>query len=181
MDAGSGAAVAVRFLFQLPFYLWFHMLAGIARFLVSRTNRALGGKFRACVRGLRWNHAELGQLGEDLAAKWLRQNGRRVLYRNFRAPHGGEVDIVCRHRDALVFVEVKTRTGDGRGRPADAVNPDKQRLIQRGAGEWLRLLGNPSVKFRFDIVEVMLIDGEKPRLSVIENAFQMPPSSVAGR
>lgn len=157
------------------------MLAGVARFLVSRTNRSLRRKFRASVHGRRWDRAELGLLGEDLAAKWLRKNGRRVLHRNFRAPHGGEVDVVCRHRDALVFVEVKTRTGDGHGRPADAVTPDKQRLIQRGAGEWLRLLGNPPVKFRFDIVEVMLIDGSKPRLSIIENAFQMPPSSVTGR
>ena len=131
--------------------------------------------------GVRLERAELGLLGEDLAAAWLRRNGRRVLHRNFRAPHGGEVDIVCRHKDVLSFAEVKTRTSDAFGRPADAVNPDKQRLIQRGASEWMRLLGRPKIKFRFDIVEVLLIDGEPPRVSVIENAFQMPASSIAGR
>ena len=113
--------------------------------------------------------------------RWLGQNGRKVLHRNFRAPRGGEVDIVCRHKDVLVFVEVKTRTSDEFGRPADAVNADKERLIQRGANEWLRLLGRPKIKFRFDIAEVLLIDGELPKISVIENAFQMPESSLAGR
>lgn len=125
--------------------------------------------------------AEIGTLGEELAAAWLRKNGRKVLYRNFRAPHGGEVDIVCRHKDVLAFVEVKTRTSEAFGRPADAVNADKQRLIQRGALEWLRLLGRPKIKFRFDIVEVLLINGELPKVGVIENAFQMPDNSLAGR
>lgn len=120
-------------------------------------------------------------MGEDLAARWLGQNGRTVLHRNFRAPRGGEVDIVCRHKDVLAFCEVKTRTSDAFSRPADAVNEDKQRLIQRGAMEWLRLLGRPKIKFRFDIVEVLLVDGELPKLNVIENAFQMPDSSLAGR
>lgn len=104
-----------------------------------------------------------------------------MLYRNFRAPQGGEVDIVCRHRDVLTFVEVKTRTSEAFGRPADAVGPDKQRLIQRGAHEWMRLLGRPKIKFRFDIVEVLLIEGNPPKLNVIENAFQLPDSSTAGR
>lgn len=120
-------------------------------------------------------------LGEDLAAKWLRQSGRKILYRNFRGPHRGEVDIVCRHGEVLAFAEVKTRTSDAFNRPADAVNLEKQRLIQRGAQEWLRLLGNPKIVFRFDIVEVLLVEGETPRLNVIENAFQLPASSILGR
>jgi putative endonuclease len=91
------------------------------------------------------------------------------------------VDIVARHGDVLTFVEVKTRTSSAFGRPADAVTPDKQRLIQRGALAWLRLLGNPKIKFRFDILEVLLIPGELPRLHIIENAFQMPDASTAGR
>jgi Holliday junction resolvase-like predicted endonuclease len=127
------------------------------------------------------DRGEIGLLGEALAARWLGKNGRKVLHSNFRAPHGGEVDVVCRHKDVLAFVEVKTRTSDAFGRPADAVGPDKQRLIQRGASEWMRLLGRPKIKFRFDIVEVLLIDGELPKISVIENAFQMPESSMAGR
>ncbi len=131
--------------------------------------------------GRKRDRAELGKLGEDLAAKFLRRQKRKVLFRNFRAPHGGEVDIVCRHRDVLAFCEVKTRTSEEHGRPADAVNPGKQHLIIKGAHEWLRLLGHPKIKLRFDIVEVLLIEGEPPRLNVIENAFTLGESSTAGR
>lgn len=125
--------------------------------------------------------SEIGQLGEHLAAKHLRQNGRRILYRNYHGLHRGEVDIVARHGQTLTFVEVKTRTSSGFGRPADAVNQDKQRLIQRGSLDWLRLLGNPRITIRFDIVEVLLIRGEVPKLNIIENAFSLPDSSMAGR
>jgi hypothetical protein len=47
--------------------------------------------------------------------------------------------------------------------------------------DWMRLLGHPRIKFRFDIAEVVLIEGELPHVHIIENAFQMPDSSVAGR
>ena len=64
-------------------------------------------------------HLEMGRAGEELAAKYLRKNGHKILYRNFRASHGGEVDIVCRDRqhNELVFVEVKTRSSEEFGRP----------------------------------------------------------------
>lgn len=127
------------------------------------------------------DRGEIGRMGELIAARWLASHGRRVLYRNYRGVNRGEVDIVARHRDVLSFVEVKTRTSTAFGRPADAVGPDKQRLIQRGAMDWLRLLGNPRIKFRFDIAEVILTEGELPQVHIIENAFQMPDSSLAGR
>src|SRR3954465_4892373 len=73
---------------------------------------------------------ELGWRGEIVAARHLRRHGYRVLYRNFRAPHGGEVDLVCRDkREAtLVFVEVKTRRSTDFGEPGEAVNLSKQKL-----------------------------------------------------
>lgn len=57
-------------------------------------------------------HIALGNLGENLAAAYLQRHGHKILHRNFRAPHGGEVDIVCRDKrhGELVFVEVKTRS-----------------------------------------------------------------------
>lgn len=124
---------------------------------------------------------EIGELGEILAAKHLRQLGRKVLFRNYRGVHRGEVDIVARHGQTLTFVEVKTRTSTAFGRPADAVNAEKQRLIQRGAQDWLRQLGNPRLSFRFDIAEVILIPGEVPYIHLIENAFVLPDSSTRGR
>ena len=127
------------------------------------------------------SHLEIGRLGEDLAARWLRKHGRTVLYRNFASPSGGEVDIVCRHRDTLTFVEVKTRTRLDHRRPADAVTQEKQHLIQRGARAWLRLLKQPVAAFRFDIAEVILTDGSAPAVNVIENAFQLPASERLGQ
>ena len=131
--------------------------------------------------GVRMSTVEIGLLGEHLAAKHLRQHGRRVLYRNYHGLHRGEVDIVARHGKTLTFVEVKTRTSAEFGRPADAVTQDKQRLIQRGAQDWLRLLGNPRITIRFDIAEVLLLDGEVPKVNLIENAFTLPDSSMIGR
>lgn len=116
----------------------------------------------------------IGAWGEHLAAKWLHRHGRKVLYRNYRAPGGGEVDIVARHRKTLTFVEVKTRTSTEWGRPADAVDADKQKLILRGANAWLRMLDDPqSIPTRCDIVEVILREGAKPEIQVIEAAFRV--------
>jgi putative endonuclease len=117
----------------------------------------------------------LGRRGEDLAARWLRGQGFRVLYRNFRAPRGGEVDIVCRDKscDELVFVEVKTRRTRDFGSPASAVNREKQRLITRGALAWLRMLDNPDILFRFDIVEVVM-EERGPSFNLVQAAFQLP-------
>lgn len=118
---------------------------------------------------------DIGRLGEDLAVHFLRrQEMMKVLRRNFRAPQGGEVDIVCRHDKTLVFIEVKARTSTAFGRPIDAVDADKQQLIARGALEWVRLLSLKDVRFRFDVVEVILTEGERPHLQRIENAFELP-------
>lgn len=137
--------------------------------------------FQRAILGEPLSHLEIGQLGEDLAARWLHQHGRKVLYRNFAAPSGGEVDIVCRHHKTLTFVEVKTRTRMDHRRPADAVTQEKQHLIQRGARAWLRLLKQPVAAFRFDIAEVILTDGSAPDVNVIENAFQLPAGERLGQ
>ncbi len=120
-----------------------------------------------------WN-AFVGEIGERLAAKELWRTGRKVLYRNFRPKGGGEVDIIYRDRDTLVFGEVKTRTGGEWGEPARAVNREKQRLVIRGANAWLRELNQPEILFRFDIIEVLLSDGELPQVRISENSFQTP-------
>lgn len=129
-------------------------------------------------------HMEVGALGERIAGHFLQRRGWKVLYRNFRAPKGGEVDLVMRGgRDLsqLVFVEVKTRTRKGFGRPLEAVDRDKQTLIERGANEWLRLLADQhrhddvdfrrTISWRFDVVEIILQEGEKPAVNLVENAF----------
>ncbi len=119
-------------------------------------------------------HLRLGARGEKLACGFLRREGYKILYRNFRGRRGGEVDIVCRDDDTLVFVEVKTRSREDFGRPADAVNAAKQKLIARGALAWLQLLDNPDILVRFDIVEVMINDDGSARMELVRDAFQLP-------
>jgi len=118
-------------------------------------------------------HLQLGARGEKLAAQYLRRQGFKILYRNFRGRTGGEIDLVCRDRDTLVFVEVKTRTREDFGRPLEAVNTQKERRISMGALAWLRLLGNPDIFFRFDVVEVIIAAGEAPKIELVRNAFQL--------
>jgi putative endonuclease len=123
------------------------------------------------VDGERIDAMEMGRLGERIAAAWLRANGCKILYRNFRAPRGGEVDIVARHGKLLLFTEVKTRRVGAKIRGYDAVNKSKQRLIERGANEWLRLLGTRELPWRFDVIEVYLEDGGLPRINRVRDAF----------
>jgi len=70
-------------------------------------------------------------------------------------------------------VEVKTRASEDFGRPFEAVNREKQKRISRGALAWLRMLDNPDIFFRFDVVEVIAVDGAKARVELIKNAFPL--------
>ncbi|MDP0490752.1 MAG: YraN family protein [Verrucomicrobiota bacterium JB023] len=112
----------------------------------------------------------IGQRGERIAAEFIWARKGKVLYRNFRAPGGGEVDLVVREGKVLCFVEVKTRT-KRRGRPIEAVDKAKQELIERGAREWLKLLGRRDLPWRFDVVEVILEEGLRPDVTWVKDAF----------
>lgn len=118
--------------------------------------------------------ARVGDIGERLAAKYLKSLGFKILMRNFRAQGGGEVDLVCRDGRRLVFVEVKTRTSLKFGRPVEAVTTDKQYLITRGAMEWLARLDRPHVYYRFDVLEVMLRHEQAPEFNLVRFAFETP-------
>src|SRR5438045_7455567 len=111
-------------------------------------------------------HLRRGVRGEKLACRYLKRNGYKILFRNFRGRSGGEIDVVCRDNDTLVFVEVKTRTREDFGRPLEAVDRAKQKRISRGALAWLRMLENPDILFRFDVVEVMMGQNAEPRVEL---------------
>jgi putative endonuclease len=113
----------------------------------------------------------LGNYGEQVACAWLRAHGCRILARNYRARDKGEVDIIAREGKLLLFVEVKTRREGAKIRGFDAVGKDKQRLIERGANSWLRRLGTRELPWRFDVIEIYVEDGEKPRINWIRDAF----------
>jgi putative endonuclease len=115
----------------------------------------------------------LGKRGEKIAVSFLRKSGYKILFRNFRAKTGGEVDLVCRDRRAkvLVFVEVKTRTTNLFGNPHEAVTLRQQDRIVRAAKEWLRLLDDREIPYRFDIVEIVM--EPQRQVGLIQNAFQI--------
>ncbi len=117
-------------------------------------------------------HLRVGRLGERASRKYLKRQGLKFLTANFRTERG-EIDLVCRDGDCLVFVEVKTRTSEEWGRPAAAVDRERRRRLTRAALDYLRLLKKPLVKTRFDIVEV-LVEGERvSEIRHVPNTFQM--------
>jgi putative endonuclease len=117
-------------------------------------------------------HLRYGVLGERTAKKHLRRQGLKFLTANFHSARG-EVDLVFRDDDCLVFVEVKTRSSEEWVRPAAAVNKERRQRLSRAALDYLRLLKNPQVKLRFDIVEVLLEDGAVRQVRHLPNTFEM--------
>jgi putative endonuclease len=117
-------------------------------------------------------HLRRGELGERAAKKHLQQAGLKFLAANFRSACG-EIDLICRDADCLVFVEVKTRSSEEWARPAAAVNTRKKRLLSLTALDYLRRLKNPPVKIRFDIVEVLLQDGAVREVRHLPNTFPL--------
>jgi putative endonuclease len=109
-------------------------------------------------------------LANPRRATLLRRKGLKYLTANF-AGKRGEVDLIFRDGECLVFVEVKTRSSEGWTRPSRAVDARKRRAIYRTATDYLRLLDNSRVPYRFDVIEVLL-DGEQVReIRHIENSF----------
>jgi putative endonuclease len=117
-------------------------------------------------------HLRRGELGERAAKRHLQKLGLKFLAANFRSARG-EIDLVFRDGDCLVFIEVKTRSSEGWSRPAAAVNARKRRLLSQTALDYLRLLKNPEVKIRFDIVEVLLADGDVREIRHLPNTFSL--------
>ena len=113
--------------------------------------------------------AEVGKTGERLAARHLRRCGYRILAKNWRS-YRHEIDVIARERSTgtVVFVEVKTRTPGSFGRPADAVDRNKQRFLRLAAESWLLQNGGMEQPARFDVIEVLL---PEKTVNHIVNAF----------
>ena len=133
--------------------------------LFAKLNSYFGGKAEP-------EHLRRGKLGERAAKKFLQQSGLKFLTANFRSTRG-EIDLIFRDDDCLVFAEVKTRSSEGWTRPAAAVDARKRRLLSQTALDYLKLLKRPAVKFRFDIVEVLLVDGTVREIRHLPNTFEL--------
>lgn len=140
--------------------------------IVARFSRSLNSPCRLTAPdGEPRDRIWIGNYGEQVAAAWLLSQGCRILARNYRGPRRGEVDIIARSGKLLLFVEVKTRRRGSKIRGLDAVGKDKQQLIERGANSWLRRLGSRELPWRFDVIEVSVEDGEKPKVNHVKDAF----------
>ena len=102
---------------------------------------------------------ELGKLGEQIAVEYLSKNKYQILERNFYCRQG-EIDIVAKDKDEIVFVEVKTRSNYNFGRPSEAVDYNKQKHIYRVAKYYLYKRNLLNLFVRFDVIEVLIENGK---------------------
>ncbi|MDR7417997.1 MAG: YraN family protein [Armatimonadota bacterium] len=115
----------------------------------------------------------LGALGEAAASAWLTAHGYEVLDRNVRT-RSGEIDLVARCHDLVVFVEVKSRSGTGFGHPGEAVAAVKQRRLARLASAYLTARGWHGCLTRFDVITVLTgASGRVLRIEHVPDAFRV--------
>jgi putative endonuclease len=117
-------------------------------------------------------HLDTGKIGEEAAAAYLLRKGYTIAARNYRPPAGrGEIDLIAWQRDnLLVFIEVKTRAGDGFGGPTAAVNSRKMDLMARVAGQYMEAIGYEWA-IRFDIIAVYVRQGDVKGVEHFEDVF----------
>lgn len=120
----------------------------------------------------------IGELGERLAAEFLMRNGYQLVAANFKIPIGrnrvgaqisGEIDLIALDADVLCFVEVKTRSSDAFAAPLAAVDLRKQRQIIRTARMYRKTFRLEQIKFRYDVVSIVLQKTEKPKIEIVKN------------
>lgn len=112
----------------------------------------------------------MGDWGEDLALRYLQERGYELVERNYRTRYG-ELDLVVRDRETLVFVEVKLRRGRGYGDPLEAVTPRKQAAVRSMAERYLAERAPAFDTLRFDVVGITTGAGGGPRVQHVEDAF----------
>ena len=112
---------------------------------------------------------QLGDAGEDLAAAALKQQGYKILERNYVTPLG-EVDLIARQGKMYVFIEVKTRKNERFGAPQEAVNRSKQHKLRRLADYYVKQKRLGEVAMRFDVVGIVMGE-DGPRVEIIKDAF----------
>ena len=108
----------------------------------------------ATVSAMTTQRRAVGAYGERLAERHLCDQGMVVLARNWRCAEG-EIDLILRDREDVVFCEVKTRRGDRFGTPAEAIGPAKVRRLRRLAARWLEQTTVRPPEIRFDVVAVL--------------------------
>lgn len=114
---------------------------------------------------------QIGKTGESIAARYLRKKGYRILEQNYRT-RLGEIDIIARDRNTLVFVEVKARNSNHFGNPKSSITPQKQRKISMVALQYLKGTDQMRAKARFDVIAIRSAN-TSPKIELIQNAFDL--------
>ena len=131
-------------------------------------------------RSLKRNSSRVGQIGEELAARFLQKEGYRLVAANFKTPVGrnrrgaqvtGEVDLIALDADVLCFVEVKTRSSDEFASPLAAVDLRKQRQIIRAARMYRKIFRLQSIEVRYDVISIVLPQNSRPTIELFKNYF----------
>ncbi len=126
---------------------------------------------------VRRSSSNTGRTGEDLAARFLVENGYRLVLANFKVPVGrnsrgvqvtGEIDVIALDEDVLCFIEVKTKRSEAFAGPLSAVDLRKQRQITRTARVYRDSFGIRDMQYRFDVVTVVLAGTNEPKLELIK-------------
>ncbi len=119
---------------------------------------------------------QFGQQSELLAAKFLVKQGYKILASNYCTP-AGEIDIIARDKDVIVFAEVKARRSDRYGSPEKAITKTKQRKISMAALHYLKDQRLVNVKARFDVIAIRMYKANngkrKPEITILKNAFEL--------
>jgi len=113
---------------------------------------------------------DVGILGEKLAKDFLKKRGYHILESNYRCPEG-EIDIIARHKDSLVFIEVRTKRSLQFGSPEESITPTKMEKLRVVAAHYQQTRNNLPPLWRIDVVAVEIGPKDRPvRIELIENA-----------
>lgn len=115
---------------------------------------------------------DIGNFGENLAETYLKQNGYKILTKNFTCKIG-EIDIIGIDKNLICFIEVKTRYNLKYGYPCEAVTRNKMMKIYKSSQVYILKNRLFKYSFRFDIIEILLDKKNKPKIRLIKNAFQV--------
>lgn len=114
---------------------------------------------------------KFGEKGEEIAVRHLKKEGYKIIETNYRTKLG-EIDIIAKDKDTIVFAEVKTRKSVQFGDPKQAVTIQKQKKISRVALCYLKATGQSAARARFDVVGV-ISNRDKDQVEIIKNAFEL--------
>ena len=123
------------------------------------------------MRGLSMHRGELGPEGERLAERFLRKRGYRILARNYRCSCG-EIDLIARDGETVVFVEVKGKSGGEFGSPLEAVTARKRQRLALVANYYLTAFKLHHLRTRFDVVGIRWVAGGEPGIVLVRDAFR---------